>query len=130
MFRWQLALYQKILDQIDNLLTNEYDWDEIGYEKPRPEDMENAKSVMSDFISSISSAGYSLFSLETPSISNGENGGATIEWRENGKSLYFDISHQSAKCTKVWKEGKRTIVRTKKLHKSNYVKVWEWIINE
>ena len=118
------------MDQIDDLLTDEYDWDEIGYEKPRPEDMENAKSIMSEFISSISSAGYSLFSLETPSISNGENGGATIEWRENEKSLYFDISHQSAKCTKVWKEGKRTIVRTNKLRKSDYVKVWEWIINE
>lgn len=123
-------LYQKILDQIDNLLTNEYDWEEIGYEKPHPEDMDSAKSIMSEFISSISSAGYTIFALDTPSISNGENGGATIEWRENERSLYFDINHQSAKRTKVWKEGKNTIVRTKKLRSSDYVKVWKWIIDE
>ncbi len=123
-------LSQKIFEQIDDLLTNEYDWDEIGYEKARPEDIDKAKNVLSNFISSINSAGYSLFSLETPSISNGENGGATIEWRENGRSLYFDINHQSTKFTKVWREGKNTIVRTKKLRKSDYVKVWEWIIDE
>ena len=103
-------LSQKIFEQIDALLTNEYDWDEIGYEEPRQKDMDSAKSVMSDFISSISSAGYSLFSLETPSISNGEYGGATIEWRENGRSLYLDINHQNATWTKVRREGKRTIV--------------------
>ena len=123
-------LYQKVLDQIDELLTNEYDWEEIGYEKPNPKDLDYAKRIMSDFISSISSAGYSLSSLEAPFISNGEYGGATIEWRESGRSLYFDIKHQSVKFTKVWKEGKRTIVRTNKFRKTDYVKVWEWIINE
>ena len=123
-------LSQKIFEQIDALLTNEYDWDEIGYEEPRQEDMDSAKSVMSDFISSISSAGYSLFSLEIPFISNGEYGGATIEWRESGRSLYFDIKHQSATWTKVWREGPRTIVRTDELRKTDYVTVWKWIINE
>lgn len=123
-------LYQKILDQIDELLTKEYDWDDIGYEKPYPKDIDYAKRIMLDFISSISSAGYSLFSLESPFISNGENGGATIEWRESGRSLYFDIKYQNAKFTKVWKEGKNTIVRTYQFHKTDYVKVWEWIINE
>ena len=123
-------LSQKIFEEINDLLTNEYDWNEIGYEKPRTEDMDRARNVMSDFISSINSAGHSLFSLDTPNISNGENGGATIEWHENGRSLYFDINHQSAKFTKVWREGKNTIVRTKNLRKSDYVKVWEWIIDE
>lgn len=124
------SLYQKILDQIDELLTKEYDWDDIGYEKPYPKDIDYAKRIMLDFISSISSAGHSLYSLEAPFISNGENGGATIEWRESGRSLYFDIIHQNAKFTKVWREGKNTIVRTDKFHKADYVKVWEWIINE
>ncbi len=121
-------IFKKVSDQIDELLTNEYDWDEIGYEKPYPKDIDYAKRIMLDFISSINSAGYSLSALEMPFISNGENGGATIEWRESGRSLYFDIKHRSAKFTKVWKEGKRTIVRTNKLHKTDYVKVWEWII--
>ena len=123
-------IFKKVSDQIDELLTNEYDWDEIGYEKPRPKDIDYAKRIMSDFIASISSAGYSLDSLEAPFISNSEYGGATIEWRESEKSLYFDIKHQSAKWTKVWKEDKRTIVRTNKLRKTDYVQVWEWIIDE
>ena len=121
------SLSQKVSDQIDELLTKEYDWDDIGYEKPHPKDIDYAKRIMLDFISSVSSAGYSL---EAPFISNGENGGATIEWRESGRSLYFDIKHRSAKFTKVWKEGKNTIVRTNKLRKIDYVKVWKWIINE
>lgn len=41
------------LSQIDDLLTNKYDLDEIGFEKPRIEDIDNAKSVMVDFITSI-----------------------------------------------------------------------------
>lgn len=123
-------LYQNVSDQIDKLLTNEYDWEEIGYEKPNPKDIDYAKHIMSDFISSINSAGYSLSSLEEPFISNGEYGGATIEWRESGRSLYFDIKYQSATWTKVWREGKRTIVRTNELRKTDYVQAWKWIIDE
>ena len=123
-------LYQKVFSQINELLTKEYDWDDIGYEKPHPKDIDYAKHIMSDFISSISSKGYSLNLLELPFISNGENGGATIEWRESGRSLYFDIKYQDAKFTTVRQEGKKTIVRTDNLRKSDYVSVWEWILNE
>ena len=126
-YRYNLLLHQKVLRQIDELLTKEYDWDSIGYEKPNSKGIDYAKHIMSDFMFSINSAGYSL---EEPVISNCENGGATIEWRENEKSLYLDIKHQSAKVTKVWKEGKNTIVRTDNLHERDYVSVWEWIINE
>ena len=127
--RYEL-LYQEVFSQIDELLTKEYDWDDIGYEKPHPKDIDYAKRIMSDFISSISSKGYSLNSLELPFISNGENGGATIEWRENGRSLYFDIKYQDAEFTKVWQESKKTIVRTDNLCENDYVSVWEWILNE
>ena len=123
-------LYKKIFYQIDELLTKEYDWDDIGYEKPHPKDIDYAKRIMYDFISSIGSKGYSLKSLELPSISNGENGGATIEWREDERSLYFDIKHQSAKFTKVWKEGQNTIVSTNDLHKIDYVSIWKWILSQ
>ena len=124
------SLYQEIVGQIDKLMTNEYDWDDIGYEKPYKIDIDYAKRVMLDFVANIDLAGYSLDSLAAPFISNSEFGGATIEWRESERSLYLDIKHQNSSYTKVWKEGKNTIVRTDELHKSEYVNVWKWIINE
>ena len=119
---------EHITDQIDELLNKNYDWDYMGYEEPSEKNIKYAKYFISEFAYSIHTATYSL---ETPIVSNSEDGGATLTWRKNGRSLYFDITYRRVSFTRVWKsEDKNTIVITRKLHLNNYVKVWEWLINE
>ena len=122
-----IQISQKVLHQINELLTKEYDWDSIDYEKPNPKDIDYAKRIMSNFMSSISSAGYTL---EIPTISNCEDGGATMRWRKNERSLYFDISRQLTEATKIWKDDGKPLSMTEELCPDNYVEIWKWLIDE
>lgn len=120
-------LLQEMLSEIESLLDNEYDWDEIDYKKPTAEDINRAKSVLIDFVSTINSEGYSV---KKPYISNSENGGANIEWDTDERSLYMEITQHDSVITKIWDEPDRSVIDTELLQKENYLPLWKWIINE
>ena len=120
-------LLEQMLSEIDDLLKNEYDWDEIDYRKPTPEDINRSKDVLTEFVSIIDSEGYSL---EKPYISNFEEGGATIEWDTDERSLHLEITQHNSVITKMWDEPDRAVIDTKLLLKEDYLLLWKWIINE
>ena len=117
-------LLQEMLSEIESLLKNEYNWDEIGYRKPTPEDITRAKSVLREFVSTI---GYEGYFLKKPYISNSENGGATIEWDTDERSLHLEITQHNSVITKMWDEPDRSVIDTKPLLKEDYLLLWKWI---
>ena len=120
-------LLGEMLSEIDSLLKNEYDWDEIGYRKPTFEDIRRAKSVLIDFVFTISYEGYSL---KKPHISNFEEGGASIKWKIGDRTLYLDIALNESVASKIYRESGKTIAEDQPLLKKDYLRLWEWIINE
>ena len=123
----QETLLQQILSEIDNLLKNEYDWDEIGYRKPTPEDIDHAKFVLREFVSTISSKGYVL---KKPYISHFEEGGASIKWKIGDRTLYLEIGQNDSVFSKIWKEFGNLRAIERPLLKKDYLRLWKWIINE
>ena len=103
-------LLGEMLSEIDSLLKNEYDWDEIDYRKPTFEDISRAKSVLIDFVFTISYDGYSL---KKPYISNSEDGGAKFEWHLDERSLYIRIDRLKSVVTQMRDESDKTIIDTK-----------------
>lgn len=120
-------LLEEMLSEIDSLLENEYDWDEIGYRKPTLEDISRAKSVLIDFIFTISYEGYSL---KKPYISNFEEGGASIKWKIGDRTLYLEIGQHVSIYSKVWRESGKPHTIDRPLLKKDYLRLWKWIINE
>ena len=120
-------LLQGMLSEIDDLLKNEYDWDEIDYIKPTPEDINYAKSVLRDFVFTISSEGYSL---KKPYISNFEEGGASIKWKIGDRTLYLEIGQNVSIFSKVWRESGKLYTIDRGLLKKDYLLLWKWVINE
>ena len=120
-------LLQEMLSEIDSLLKNEYDWDEIDYRKPTSEDIDHAKFVLTEFVSTISSNGYSL---KKPYISNFEEGGASIKWKIEDRTLYLEIGQNESIVSKVWRESGKPRAIERPLHKKDYIRLWKWIINE
>ena len=120
-------LLQGMLSEIDDLLKNEYDWDEIDYIKPTPEDIDYAKFVLREFVFTISSKGYSL---KKPYISNFEEGGASIKWKIGDRTLYLEIGENISVFSKVWRESDGTRVIERPLSNTDYLQLWNWIIDE
>ena len=116
-----------MLSEIDNLLKNEYDWDEIDYIKPTPEDINYAKSVLTDFVFTISYEGYTL---KKPYISNFEEGGASIKWKIGDRTLYLEIGQNVSIFSKVWRESGKPHTIDRPLFKKDYLLLWKWVINE
>ena len=123
----QETLLQQILSEIDNPLKNEYDWDEIGYRKPTPEDIDHAKFVLREFVSTIISKGYTL---KKPCISHFEEGGASIKWKIGDRTLYLEIGQNDSVFSKIWKEFGNLRAIERPLLKKDYLRLWKWIINE
>ncbi len=120
-------LLRNMLSEIESLLENEYDWDEIDYRKPTPEDINRSKEVLTEFVSIIDSEGYSL---KKPHISNFEEGGASIKWKIGDRTLYLEIGQNVSIFSKVWRESDETRVIERPLFKTDYLELWKWIINE
>jgi len=120
-------LLQEMLSEIDDLLKNEYDWDDIDYRKPTPEDISRAKFVLIDFVFTMSYEGYLL---KKPYISNSEDGGAKIEWHSDKRSLYLRIDRRKSIAAKIQDEPDRTTVHTNPFLQQDYLSLWKWIINE
>ena len=120
-------LLKEMLSEIDDILKNEYDWDEIDYIKPTPEDINYAKSVLTDFVFTISYEGYSL---KKPYISNFEEGGASIKWKIGDRTLYLEIGQNDSVVSKVWRKSGKTLAKERPLLKKDYLRLWKWIINE
>ena len=120
-------LLQEMLSEIDNLLDNEYDWDEIDYLKPTLEDIKRSKDVLTEFVSIIDSEGYSL---KKPHISNFEEGGASIKWKIGERTLYLEITQNESGFSKVWRESGKRLGIERPLLKEDYLRLWKWIINE
>ena len=118
---------KQYLIEIDNLLENEYDWDDIGYIKPTPEAIDNAKSVFVGFAYSVADAGHTL---TQPYISNFEEGGASIKWKIGDRTLYIEIGQDISICTKVYKLDGKFVANEDVLIKEDYVSLWEWLIND
>lgn len=119
-------LLQEMLSEIDSLLKNEYDWDEIDYRKPTAADIDHAKVVLREFVSTISSKGYSV---KKPYISNFEEGGASIKWKIGDRTLYLEIGQNESIVSKVWRESGKPRAIERPLHKKDYLRLWKWIIN-
>lgn len=122
------TLLIEMLSKIDSLLENEYDWDEIDYKNPTLEDIKSAKITLTQFVKVI---GYSGYSLTEPDIFNSEDGGATIEWHSDNRSLYLRMDCSKSVATKIEDQpnGTTTIVDIPFEQKS-YLSLWKWIINE
>ena len=122
------TLLIEMLSEIDNLLKNEYDWDEIDYRKPTPEDIDRAKLVLTEFVFIMN---YGEYSLQKPHISNSEDGGAKIEWHSDKRSLYLRIDRLESIATKIQDEPDgTTTVDTKSFRQQDYLSLWKWISNE
>ena len=122
------TLLIEMLSEIDNLLKNEYDWDEIDYRKPTPEDIDRAKLVLTEFIFIMN---YGEYSFQKPHISNSEDGGAKIEWHSDKRSLYLRIDRLKSIATKIQDEPDgTTTVDTKPFQQQDYLSLWKWISNE
>ncbi len=119
-------LLEQMLSEIDDLLKNEYDWDEIDYIKPTPEDINYAKSVLTDFVFTI---GYEGYLLKKPYISNSEDGGAKIEWHSDKRSLYLRINRLESVITQIWDGPDITNVGDKPFLQQDYLSLWKWISN-
>ena len=119
-------LLEEMLSEIDDLLKNEYDWDEIDYIKPTPEDINYAKSVLTDFVFTI---GYEGYLLKKPYISNSEDGGAKIEWHSDKRSLYLRINRLESVITQIWDGPDITNVGDKPFLQQDYLSLWKWISN-
>lgn len=120
-------LLQEMLSEIENLLDNEYDWDEIDYQKSTPEDIKRSKDVLTEFVSIIDSEGYSL---KKPHISNFEEGGASIKWKIGERTLYLEITENESGFSKVWRESGKRLGIERPLLKRDYLRLWKWVINE
>ena len=120
-------LLRDMLSEIESLLKNEYDWDEIDYRKPTPEDINRSKDVLTEFVSIIDSEGYSL---KRPHISNFEEGGASIKWKIGDRTLYLEITQNESGFSKVWRESGKRLGIERPLLKKDYLRLWKWIINE
>ena len=120
-------LLQEMLSEIESLLKNEYDWDEIDYRKPTPEDINRSKDVLTEFVSIIDFEGYSL---KKPHISNFEEGGASIRWKIGDRTLYLEVAQNDSIVSKVWRESGKTFAKERPLLKKDYLRLWKWIINE
>lgn len=118
-------LLRDMLSEIESLL--EYDWDEIDYRKPTPEDIKRSKEVLTEFVSIIDSEGYSL---KRPHISNFEEGGASIKWKIGERTLYLEITQNESGFSKVWRESGKRLGIERILQKKDYLRLWKWIINE
>ena len=116
-----------ILSEIDDILKNEYDWDEIDYRKPTLKDISQAKSILTEFVTTISYEGYSLIK---PYISNSENGGAKIEWHLDKRSLYLRIGSLESIATMIEDKSDGTTIDDKPFLQKSYLSLWEWVINE
>lgn len=118
-------LLQEMLSEIASLLDNEYDWDEIDYQKPTPEDIKRSKDVLTEFVSIIDSEGYSL---KRPHISNFEEGGASIKWKIGERTLYLEITQNESGFSKVWRESGKRLGIERPLFKRDYLRLWKWVI--
>ena len=121
-----LELKDQIFAKIDKLFTEEFRDHEYGYDEPIKEYIEFAKVFFADYMETISSQGYIL---ETPHVTNSDGGGVTLEWRHDGKALYFDIE-KKAEATKIWQEKGGTFTSNETVVKKNYIQIWEWLIHE
>ena len=122
------TLLVEMLSEIDSILKNEYDWDEIDYRKPMPEDINHAKIVLTEFVTIIGCEGYLL---TKPYISNSEDGGAKIEWHLDKRSLYLRIDRlESVATTMEDNPNGTTVIDDKPLLPQSYLSLWKWIINE
>lgn len=117
----------EMLSDTESLLDNEYEWDEIDYRKPTPEDIKRSKDVLTEFVSIIASEGYSL---KKPHISNFEEGGASIKWKIEERTLYLEITQSESSFSKVWRESGKRLGLERPLLKKDYLRLWKWLINE
>ena len=120
------TLLVEMLSEIDSLLRNEYDWDEIDYIKPTPQDIVCAKIILTEFVTVVGNSGYLL---RKPYISNFEEGGASMKWKIGDRTLYLEVGQNISIYTKTWKEsGKRCSIE-KPLFQRDYIQLWEWVID-
>lgn len=120
------TLLVEMLSEIDSILKNEYDWDEIDYRKPTPEDINYAKIILTEFVTIVGCDGYLL---TKPYISNFEEGGASIKWKIGDRTLYLEIGQNISIYTKVWRESNKACSIERPLFQTDYLQLWEWIIN-
>ena len=122
------TLLVEMLSEIENLLENEYDWDEIDYREPTHEDINYAKVILTEFVNIISCEGYLL---TKPYISNSEDGGAKLEWHSDKRSLYLRIDRLESEATTMEDNPDRTTtIVDKPFSPQSYLSLWKWIINE
>lgn len=122
------TLLTEMLSKIDSLLENKYDWDDIDYKHPTLEDMKSAKVTLTKFVKVIT---YSGHSLTEPDIFNSEDGGATIEWHLDNRSLYLRLDCSKSVATKIEDEdSETTTIVDMPFEQKSYLPLWKWIINE
>ena len=122
------VILQGMMSEIDSLLENDYDWEKIDYIKPTLEDINHAKSILTDFVTTID---YEGCSLKKPYISNSEQGGVKIEWHLDKRSLYIRISRLKLVATMIEdKSDDRTTIDDKLFLKKSYLPLWQWLISE
>ncbi len=120
-------ILREMLSEIESLLDNEYEWDEIDYQKPTPEDIKRSKDVLTEFVSIIDTEGYAL---KKAHISNFEEGGASIKWKIEERTLYLEITQDESSFSKVWRESGKRLGIERPLLKKDYLQLWKWLINE
>lgn len=121
------TLLIEMLSEIDSLLENEYNWDEIDYKNPTLEDMKSAKITLTKFVNVIT---YSGHLLTEPDIFNSEDGGATIEWHSNNRSLYLRMDSSKSVATQIEDQSNGTTIVDIPFEQKSYLSLWKWLINE
>ena len=114
------------IKEIDTLLLNDYAWEEIGYLKPTKKDIERSKVIYTLFHTVIEQAGYTI---KKPYVSSYEEGGASLAWYSDNKTLYLEINKDHTIATKLWDDDDKTYVTDEYIETKDFVNVWEWYLD-
>lgn len=118
---------REILDRFDVLIQREDNWDGYDSKKPTESTIVHAKHLMEEFFDSIVSAEYSWL---MPFISSDEDGNVTVEWSEEKRRLHIQIGESEVEYIQVWGTNIDTEMHVDFLNSDDYLKLWEWLLDE
>lgn len=120
-------MLQEILDEIEKLKSNNYDWDYMDYDPPNFEDIDYAKQVVRNFILAIESSPYSF---KKPYITNCYTGGVELSWYGDEREFHFHLNREAPYIVKLYDEDGKSLIEDVPLDPENYISIWEWYIQQ
>lgn len=117
---------KNILERLDTISERQDNWDDNMSKKPNELSVSYARPVLCEMLEIVSRH----YLWIEPYISSDEDGDITVRWSKGKKRLYIIVSEYEILYLKSWGINMNTEMSEGSIIRGEYMKVWEWLINE